>query len=576
MNEYNSIKEDVKLGKDVRLSKFINLYGCEIGDETRIGAFVEIQKHASVGKRCKISSHTFVCEGVAIEDNVFIGHGVTFINDTYPRATTENGGLQTEADWKVERTVVRKGASIGSGSTILANVTIGENAIVGAGSMVCKDVPAGAIVAGNPARVLRYISKGSDVDASAPIPFLDLITQHKELEHELTEAFRTSLLTAGFVGGPVVEGFEKAFATFCDVKHAVAISSGTDALRFALMACGIEKGDVVVTVPHTFIATTEAISQAGGLFEFVDIDERTYNMSVEKLEDYLRRQCTRDAKGKLISSRSGRPVAAIVPVHLYGQMADMDAILALADEFGLKVVEDACQAHGAQYFSKKLNRWMTAGSMGVAAAFSFYPGKNLGACGEAGAATTNDATIATKMKVLRDHGQIKKYYHDVEGYNGRLDAIQAGLLHVKLPHLAGWNASRRERAAEYNKILAKNDAVMIPEEPSWSRAVYHLYVVRTADRDGLIEHLKQAGIGTGIHYPVPLHLQKAYAGMGYGEGDFPVTERIASEIVSLPMFPGLTAEQQARVAAEIQSFVAGSSLESGDREAVLASSQGAA
>jgi len=426
MNNFNCIADDVKMGKDVRLSRFINLYGCEIGDETKIGAFVEIQKNASVGKRCKISSHSFLCEGVVIEDNVFVGHGVTFINDIYPRATTAGGGLQTEADWRVARTLVKKGASIGSGATILANTTIGENAIVGAGSMVCRDVPANAIVAGNPARVLRYIEEETVSPDSGPIPFLDLVAPHKELESELVDAFRQCLHTAGFVGGPVIDGFEKAFATFCDAGYAVAVSSGTDALRFAIMACDIAPGDVVVTVPHTFIATTEAISQAGAHPEFVDIDEGTYNLSVAKLEQYLREECTRDNGGRLISRRSGRPVTAVVPVHLYGQMADMDGIQATADQYGLKVIEDACQAHGAQYFSKRLNRWMTAGSMGQAAAFSFYPGKNLGACGEGGAATTNDAAIAATMKMLRDHGQVKKYYHDVEGYNGRLDAVQAG------------------------------------------------------------------------------------------------------------------------------------------------------
>ena len=343
------------------------------------------------------------------------------------------------------------------------------------------------------------------------IPFLDLVTPHVELEQELTEVFRKALRTAGFIGGPMVEEFEKAFATFCETSHSVAVSSGTDALRFALMASGVKPGDVVVTVPHTFIATTEAISQAGALPEFVDIDERTYNMDPAKLGEYLEQRCTVDDAGRLISRRSGRPVTAVVPVHLYGQMADMDAILELAERYRLVVIEDACQAHGAEYFSKKHNRWMKAGSMGRAAAFSFYPGKNLGACGEAGAATTNDAGIAKTMKMLRDHGQATKYYHDVEGYNGRLDAIQAGLLHVKLAHLPKWTAQRRERAAEYNRLLESADtAVVAPYEPSWSRAVYHLYVVRTADREGLMDHLKKAGIGTGIHYPIPLHLQKAY------------------------------------------------------------------
>ena len=392
-------------------------------------------------------------------------------------------------------------------------------------------------------------------NAPNSIPFLDLVTPHVELEQELTEVFRKAIRTAGFIGGPMVEDFEKAFAKFCDTDYSVAISSGTDALRFALMACGVKPGDVVVTVPHTFIATTEAISQAGALPEFVDIDEQTFNMDPAKLGEYLETQCTVDDAGKLLSRRSGRPVTAVVPVHLYGQMADMDAILELADRYRLVVIEDACQAHGAEYFSRKHNRWMKAGSMGRAAAFSFYPGKNLGACGEAGAATTNDAAIAKHMKMLRDHGQATKYYHDVEGYNGRLDSIQAGLLHVKLAHLAKWNAQRREHAAHYHRLLKSVDGALVPPcEPSWSRAVYHLYVVRTDDREGLMDHLKKAAIGTGIHYPIPLHLQKAYATMQYSAGDFPVAEKAAAEIVSLPMFPQLKAEQQARVVEEILNF----------------------
>ena len=386
------------------------------------------------------------------------------------------------------------------------------------------------------------------------IPFLDLVTPHVEMEHELTEVFRRALQTAGFIGGPMVEDFESSFAEFCSARHAVAVSSGTDALRFALMACGVGPGDVVVTVPNTFIATTEAISQARAIPEFVDVDERTYNISVQMLERFLEKQCIRNSAGKLVSLRNGRPVVAIVPVHLYGQMADMDPILHLADKYGLAVIEDACQAHGAEYFSKRNNRWMKAGSMGRAAAFSFYPGKNLGACGEAGAATTNDPAVAAKIRMLRDHGQSKKYFHDLEGYNGRLDAIQAGILHAKLPRVAEWNKQRQELGIVYNRLLAVDQTIGIPYEPSWSRAVYHLYVIRTNDRDGLMSHLKSIGIGVGIHYPVPLHLQKAYLPLNYSAGDFPVAESVAAEIVSLPMFPQLTPQQQRRVAAEVISF----------------------
>ncbi|PYR74869.1 MAG: erythromycin biosynthesis sensory transduction protein eryC1 [Acidobacteria bacterium] len=390
--------------------------------------------------------------------------------------------------------------------------------------------------------------------ATTDVPFLDLVTPHVELEEELTRVFQEALRTAHFVGGAAVEAFEETFASFCGAAHTVGVSNGTDALLFALVASGVRAGDVVVTVPHTFIATTEAIAHAGALAEFVDVDERTYNMDPGKLRAYLE-ACGRDPSGRLVSKRSGRPVTAVVPVHLYGQTADMDRILALADQFGLIVIEDACQAHGARYLSRGGDNWRTAGSMGRAAAFSFYPGKNLGACGEAGAVTTNDPDVAARVRKLRDHGQARKYYHDVEGYNGRLDAIQAGILHAKLRHVSEWNAQRRERADHYNRLLAPMPGIVTPYEPSWSHAVYHLYVVRTADRDGLIAHLAGAGIGTGIHYPIPLHLQQAYRSLSYKAGDFPVAERVAAEIVSLPMYPQLTAAQQDRVVSEIRRFV---------------------
>ena len=387
------------------------------------------------------------------------------------------------------------------------------------------------------------------------IPFLDLVTPHLELEEELTALFRRVLHSAGFIGGSMVENFETAFAEFCDVRHAIAVNSGTDALRFAIIASGIQAGDVVLTVPNTFIATTEAISQARAIPEFVDVDEQTYNMSVVMLQRYLEKKCVRDKSGRLVSLRSGRPVTTIIPVHLYGQMADMDRILELAEEYNLIVIEDACQAHGAEYFSKKHNRWMKAGSMGRAAAFSFYPGKNLGACGEAGAITTNDSSMAEKMKMLRDHGQSRKYYHDIEGYNGRLDALQAGILHTKLGHLKNWNELRREKAHEYNRLLANCDAIRLPWEPSWSRGVYHLYVIRTNGRDNMMKHLKDAGIGSAIHYPVPLHMQRAYVSLNYSTDDFPVTESVTREIVSLPIYPQLTPAQQEKVAETVIAFL---------------------
>ena len=392
---------------------------------------------------------------------------------------------------------------------------------------------------------------------SEKIPFLDLVTPHQQLEPELTAVFHKVLQTAGFVGGPMVENFENEFAAFCDAKYCVGVANGTDAVRFALMAAGVQAGDIVVTVPHTFIATTEAISQAGARPDFVDIDEQTYSMDVAMLREYLERECYVDREtGKPYHRKYRAPVTAVVPVHIYGQCADMDPILELARRYNLIVVEDACQAHGAEYFSQKENGWKKAGSMGHAAAFSFYPGKNLGACGEAGAVTTNSEEIARQIRMLREHGQTKKYYHKIEGYNGRLDSLQAGLLSVKLRHLAEWNRQRQEVAARYDQMLSSADRVITPHCPSWSRPVHHLYVVRVADREGLQKHLADAKIDTGIHYPIPLHLQEAYEAFGFKNGDFPVTEKVALEILSLPMYPQLQAEAQSRVVQKIQEFSA--------------------
>jgi dTDP-4-amino-4,6-dideoxygalactose transaminase len=380
------------------------------------------------------------------------------------------------------------------------------------------------------------------------ISFLDLVSPHQELESELVEVFRKSLRDAAFVGGPAVAEFEKKFASFCDSPYCVGVASGTDAVRFALTAAGVKPGDIVVTVPHTFIATTEAISQAGARPDFVDIDEHTYCMDPEKLREYLEQECTvNESTGKLMNRKLNAPVTAVVPVHIYGQTADMDPILKLARKYKLIVVEDACQAHGAEYFSKEANAWRKAGSMGGAGAFSFYPGKNLGACGEAGAITTNNEAMARTMRMLRDHGQAQKYYHNVEGYNGRLDAIQAGFLTVKLKHLASWNQKRREAAQRYDDLLSSADDIIRPYCPSNARAVYHLYVIRVQDRDALQKRLAASGIGTGIHYPVPLHLQEAYRHLDYPKGSFPVSERVASEILSLPIYPQLRQDQIRRV-----------------------------
>ncbi|HLV30666.1 MAG TPA: DegT/DnrJ/EryC1/StrS family aminotransferase [Chitinispirillaceae bacterium] len=386
------------------------------------------------------------------------------------------------------------------------------------------------------------------------IPFLNLEFLHKPLEQEFVNAFRKNLSSQEFSNSNVVKTFEQEFACFCGTRYAIGVGSGTDALRFALIAAGVKYGDMVITVPNTFIATTEAISQAGAMPVFIDIDEKTFNMSPDKLEEYLYENCFVDhITEETIHTKTGKPVRAIVPVHLYGQIADMDKIKQIAVKYDLTVIEDSCQAQGAVFYGKSCIK--KAGAIGKAGAFSFYPANNLGAVGEAGAVTTDDEQMADKIKMLRDHGQNKKNNHEFEGYNGRLDTIQASILKVKLQYLNIWNDERRKLARKYKEMLKGISQIETPCEKPFSKSVYHLYVIRcNSDRDKLRENLKRKKIGTGLHYPVPLHLQKAYRFLGYRKGCFPFCEKVSEEILSLPMYPGLKEDQQLKITEQIKKF----------------------
>lgn len=386
------------------------------------------------------------------------------------------------------------------------------------------------------------------------IPFFDLKLLHKPLEQDFINAFRRDLLSFEFVNNNIVKMFEQEFACYCGTRYAIGVGSGTDALRFALIAAGVKKGDMVITAPNTFIATTEAISQAGAMPVFVDIDERTFNISPEKLLEYLSENSFVDhITEETIHTKTGKPLRAIVPVHLYGQIADMDRITRIAEEFGLAVIEDACQAHGAIYYGKKGVK--KSGAIGNAAAFSFCPDNNLGALGEAGAVTTDDMQIAEKVKMLRDHGQSAINNHEFEGYNGRLDTIQASILKVKLQYLNEWNNERRKLASKYDEILNEISYVETPFETEFSRSVYHSYVIKcNFGRDKLRQELSKNKIETGLYYPIPLHLQKAYRYLGYKEGSFPFCEKISQQILSLPLYPGLKETQQLKIAEQIKKF----------------------
>lgn len=364
------------------------------------------------------------------------------------------------------------------------------------------------------------------------VPFLNLKAQHQPLKQEILAAVSEVLDSAAFAGGPFVAKFEEQFAAYCKTQHAVGVGNGTDALWFALLALGVGPGDEVITTPSTFIATAEAITYCGATPVFVDIDEETYNMDPALLE-------------RAITPRT----KAVIPVHLYGQMAEMGPIMEIARRHKLPVIEDASQAHGAEYNGQR------AGTIGDVGCFSFYPGKNLGACGEGGACVTNNAELRAKIAMFREHGQAKKYYHDVIGWNGRMDGIQGAILSIKLKHIENWTEARRAHARTYNEAFAKVHGVLTPKEASYARHVYHLYVLRVKNRDKVLKNLADRGVNCAIHYPVPLHLQEAYKSLGIPKGTFPVSERCAEEIISLPMFPELTPEQITTVVREVSAEV---------------------
>ena len=363
------------------------------------------------------------------------------------------------------------------------------------------------------------------------IPLVDLKAQYGALTPEIDRAMQRVLDNAQFILGPAVSAFEKDFATFCQTAEAIGVSSGTSALHLSLLAAGVGPGDEVITVPFTFVATVAASEYAGAKPVFVDIEPTYFTMDPEKIE-------------RAITPRT----KAIVPVHLYGQPADMDSICEVANRHGLVVIEDACQSHGSEYKGRR------CGSMGLLGCFSFYPGKNLGAYGEGGAIVTNDATLAAKARLLRSWGEETRYEHKYRGFNYRMDGLQGAVLGVKLKHLDAWTDARRTRAAEYTRRLSGTPAG-VPAERAASRHVYHQYVVRVPERDAWRTALTEAGVQTGVHYPIPVHLQPAYADLGYSRGDFPVAERAASEVLSLPMFPELTDEQIESIASVFRAGV---------------------
>jgi dTDP-4-amino-4,6-dideoxygalactose transaminase len=364
------------------------------------------------------------------------------------------------------------------------------------------------------------------------IPLVDIQAQYRSIKTEIDAAALRVLASGQYVQGEEVARFEEEFAEYCGAKHAIAVNTGTSALHLALLAAGVGPGDEVITVPFTFVASVSAICYTGATPVLVDIDPATFTMAPWLIE-------------RAITPRT----KAIMPVHLYGQMAEMDAICEIAERYNLPIIEDACQAHGAEHWGRR------AGSIGASAAFSFYPGKNLGACGEGGMVVTSDDSCMKMVRTLRDWGQGERYHHKMKGYNYRMDGIQGAILRVKLRHLEAWTEARRANAVRYTRLLEGSRTVVTPAETTFCRHVFHIYAVRSRERNELHKRLNAQGIQAGLHYPIPMHLQEAHQDLGYKVGDFPAAEAAAAEVLSLPVFPEMTMAQIEHVVAAVEELV---------------------
>lgn len=544
IRSHTVIYAGVTVGRDCHVSHnvFIREHS-HIGDNCSVGVNCVIEHHCRLGDNVRIQAQAALCEYTVLEDDAWIGPQVITTNVAHP--TCEKAKVCLNGP------TIRKGAILGAHVTVNPNLEVGERALIGAGSVLTKAVDNAAIMFGVPAKKIGdvgAINCAYDLVSESPykqtltdvpveqavkVPFNDLGAQYQRYKQELRIAMDRVILNNRFINGQEVAEFEEAFAAFCHARFAVGVGSGTDALELALQALDIGPGDEVITVAHTFIATAEAIAAVGAKPVFVDIDPATYLIDPAQIEHRITAQ-----------------TKAIIPVHIYGQAAPMPEIMAIARRHGLKVVEDVAQAHGATIDGQ------TVGSIGDIGCFSFYPGKNLGAYGDAGAVTTNDAELAKRIKLLRDHGRSSKYLHQTLGRNSRLDTLQAAILSVKLKHLGKWNQARQAVAAFYHDAL-KDSPLALPVVNNGCSHVYHLYVVRSEQRDSLAEFLKANGVECGVHYPTPLHLQPALRFLGYRETDLPVTEQAARNILSLPIFPEISAAQRQHVVDTIHRFFQG-------------------
>lgn len=557
----SSLVKNSTLGNETKIWHYCNIYGTPeqpvtIRENTQIGSYTEIKQGVNIGNNCRIQSSVFIPEGVFIEDFVFVGPKVVFTNDKYPSAVKT-----INKTWRLEATRVEEHATIGAHAVIGPGITVGKYAVIGMGSVVTKDVPAYAVVSGNPAKILgdlrdkKYAEKYSELVSnetcnetekqcavrgnrpSMIIPLVDLSRIHRKKEKEIHAAIKNTIETSAFIQGTEVALFENEFAKYCGKKWGVGVASGTDALKLAILAYGIKESEIITPV-HTFVATVLAIKHTGNYPVLVDIDE-TGNIAVSQIEKKI------TAKTK-----------AIIPVHLYGQPANMDEILRIAKNHNLIVIEDCCQAHGAEWNGKKV-------PIGETGCFSFYPSKNLGCFGDGGFIATDNEELYKKLLSLREYGATQKYYYEEEeGFNSRLDTIQAAVLRIKLECLEEENELRRKAAECYMQKLLPlceggQQKISIPKSDAsakYGKHVYHLFTILAKERNTLQAFLKKQGIATGIHYPLPLHLQKMFFSLGHKEGDFPITERFSKEVLSLPLFPYMTPEEIDHVSTAIKDF----------------------
>lgn len=559
------VDDGASIGEGTKVWHYTHILGgARVGARCILGQNVMVARTAVLGDGVKVQNNVSIYDGVVLEDSVFCGPSVVFTNVINPRAEVSRKD-------EYRPTLVRRGATLGANATILCGVEIGEYAFIGAGAVVTHDVPPHALVTGNPARRQGWMcSCGVNLDfhgASArceacgksyelmngegvqeiaavkaggankqaeAIPQLDLKAQYAAIGDEIERAALGVLRSQQYILGPEVEALEREIAEYCHTKHAIGVSSGTDALLVALMALGVGPGDEVLTTSYSFFATAGCPARLGARPVFVDIERSSYNIDP-----------------KLIEAAITSKTKVIIPVHLYGRCADMAAILEIGARRGIPILEDAAQAIGAD------DNGRAAGSMGIAGCFSFYPSKNIGAAGDAGIVTTNDTALAEKIRILRTHGAEKKYFHSFVGGNFRIDAIQAAILRVKLRHLDSWTEARRACAADYDRLFAEAGLSVrnvITPAPGKFRHIYHQYVIAVERRDELTQYLREHGIGTAVYYPKPLHLQDCFLRDGAKPPRLAQSEWAAEHTLALPMYPELTAPQRERVVGLVSEF----------------------